>query len=90
MGLASERFGAVDTWINNAALARTMWPIPELPQDEVETMIATNMLGTINGSRAAARGMVARGHGKLFNMLGAAAMASTSRHGHIRARPNAD
>lgn len=68
--LASERFGAVDTWINNAALARTMWPILELPQDEVETMIATNMLGTINGSRVAARGMVARGHGKLFNMLG--------------------
>lgn len=68
--LAVRRFGEVDIWVNNAGLARTAWPILEVPQGDVETMVATNMLGTINGCRVAARGMVAQGRGKLFNMLG--------------------
>lgn len=68
--LAAQRFGTVDIWINNAGLARTVWPILEVPQDQLETMVTTNMLGTINGSRVAARGMVAQGAGKIFNMLG--------------------
>jgi short-subunit dehydrogenase len=33
-------------------------------------MVTTNVLGTINGSRVAARGMKAQRAGKLFNMLG--------------------
>ena len=68
--LAVETFGQVDIWINNAGLARTVWPILEVPQGEMETMVRTNMLGTINGSRVAASGMVAQGQGKLFNVLG--------------------
>lgn len=68
--LAVEKFSQVDIWINNAGLARTVWPILDVPQGEMETMVSTNMLGTINGSRVAASGMVAQGHGKLFNMLG--------------------
>jgi NAD(P)-dependent dehydrogenase (short-subunit alcohol dehydrogenase family) len=68
--LAAETFGSVDIWINNAGLARTVWPILEVPQEEIETMVRTNMLGTINGSRVAAAGMRAQGHGKLFNVLG--------------------
>jgi NAD(P)-dependent dehydrogenase (short-subunit alcohol dehydrogenase family) len=55
--LAAETFGSVDIWINNAGLARTVWPILEVPQEEIETMVRTNMLGTINGSRVAAAGM---------------------------------
>ena len=68
--LAVNKFGSVDIWINNAGLARTVWPILEIPQEEIETMVHTNMLGTINGSRVAASGMLAQGHGKLFNVLG--------------------
>ena len=68
--LAVNTFASVDIWINNAGLARTVWPILEIPQGEIETMVHTNMLGTINGSRIAATGMVAQGHGKLFNVLG--------------------
>ncbi len=67
---AAERFGGVSIWINNAGLARTTWPILDVPQDAVETMLRTNMLGTINGCRVAATGMLAQGEGKLFNMLG--------------------
>jgi NAD(P)-dependent dehydrogenase (short-subunit alcohol dehydrogenase family) len=68
--LAVDRFDQVDIWINNAGLARTVWPILEVPQGEIETMVHTNMLGTINGCRVAASGMKAQGRGKLFNMLG--------------------
>lgn len=67
---AVDSFGSVDIWINNAGLARTTWPILEVPQAEVETMLRTNMLGTVNGCRVAATGMRAAGRGKLFNMLG--------------------
>ncbi|MEH6516674.1 MAG: SDR family oxidoreductase [Halioglobus sp.] len=67
---ASTAFGAVDIWINNAGLARTAWQILDVPQREIEAMVTTNMLGTINGSRVAAKGMKAQGQGKIFNMLG--------------------
>ncbi len=68
--LAVETFGSVDIWINNAGLARTTWPILEVPQQEIESMVNTNMMGTINGCRVAAAGMKALGQGKLFNVLG--------------------
>jgi NAD(P)-dependent dehydrogenase (short-subunit alcohol dehydrogenase family) len=68
--LAVARFESVDIWVNNAGLARTVWPILDVPQDQLETMLTTNILGTINGSRVAARGMTAQGSGKIFNMLG--------------------
>ena len=67
---AQDSFGRVDIWINNAGLARTVWNILDVPQDQVEAMVRTNMLGTINGSRVAVRGMLNQGVGKLFNMLG--------------------
>ena len=68
--VAMANFGAVDIWINNAGLARTVWPILEVPQGEIESMVRTNMLGTINGCRVAAAGMKAQGQGKIFNVLG--------------------
>jgi NAD(P)-dependent dehydrogenase (short-subunit alcohol dehydrogenase family) len=68
--LAADQFGQIDIWINNAGLARTVWPILDVPQADIETMVHTNMLGTINGCRVAASGMTEQGHGKIFNMLG--------------------
>ena len=69
-GFAIESFGVVDIWINNAGLARTIWPIVETPDEEIEAMVTTNMLGTINGGKVAAIGMKKQGHGKIFTMLG--------------------
>jgi NAD(P)-dependent dehydrogenase (short-subunit alcohol dehydrogenase family) len=63
-------FGGVDIWINNAGLARTVWPIVDTPDDQIEQMITSNLLGTALGSKVAVTGMLAQGHGKLFNMLG--------------------
>ncbi|MBB5210166.1 SDR family NAD(P)-dependent oxidoreductase [Microbulbifer hydrolyticus] len=62
--------GGIDIWVNNAGLARTGWSILDIPQDEIEAMVHTNLMGTINGCRVAAAGMRQQGHGKIFNMLG--------------------
>ncbi|WND03546.1 SDR family oxidoreductase [Temperatibacter marinus] len=67
---AIDAFNTVDIWINNAGLARTQWSILDTPDSEIHTMITTNMLGTIGGSKIAAKGMVSVGYGKIFNMLG--------------------
>ena len=29
-------FGSIDIWINNAGLARTVWPITDTPDDQIE------------------------------------------------------
>ena len=67
---ANAAFGSIDIWINNAGLARTIWPIADTPPQEIEKMVSANLLGTALGSRVAIRGMREQGHGKLFNMLG--------------------
>lgn len=66
-----KNYGTIDIWINNAGLARTAWSIIDIPQTEIETMVTSNMLGTINGCRIAAQGMLEQNKsGKIFNMLG--------------------
>lgn len=67
---AQASFGSVDIWINNAGLARTVWPITETPADQIKQMINTNLLGTALGCKIAASGMLTQGSGKLFNILG--------------------
>jgi NADP-dependent 3-hydroxy acid dehydrogenase YdfG len=67
---AQQAYGDIDIWINNAGLARTTWSIADTPDDQIEKMITSNLLGTTLGSKVAIRGMLQQGHGKLFNMLG--------------------
>ncbi len=67
---AQSEFGGVDIWVNNAGLARTIWPIVDTPPDQIDAMLGINMPGTINGSIIAAKGMTAQGEGKIFNVLG--------------------
>ncbi len=67
---ASERFGIVDVWINNAGVAHTTRPITQTTPGDVQAMVQTNVMGTIHGCQVAARGMVAQGSGRIFNILG--------------------
>ena len=67
---AAADFGKVDIWINNAGFARTGVKLLQLTPAEMKTMVESNVIGTINGSQVAARGMKAQGQGALFNTLG--------------------
>ena len=75
---AVTRFGQVDIWINNAGLGHDMLSMWELPPERVKAIVDTNILGLMYGSRAAIRGMLAQGHGQLYNMEGAGS------NGHVR------
>lgn len=67
---SAAHFGGVDIWVNNAGYTGEMGMVWERPAEEVQTVIATNLLGTIVGSQVALRGMLAQGHGALYNMEG--------------------
>ena len=51
-----------------AELRTALAVIPNIPADDVRTMVDTNMLGTIYGSQVAVRGMTAQGRGAVFNV----------------------
>ena len=64
-------FGGVDLWINNAGLAVTTKTIVENDPAEVWAMVTTNMVGTINGAKVAAAGMLEQPNGgRIINILG--------------------
>jgi NAD(P)-dependent dehydrogenase (short-subunit alcohol dehydrogenase family) len=67
---AKAAFGTIDIWINNAGFARTGVKLEDLTPAEIETMIQSNVIGTINGSQVAATGMQAQGSGHIYNTLG--------------------
>lgn len=75
---AVARFGQVDIWINNAGLGHDLQPMWELPLARIKTIVDTNILGLMIGSRVAIRGMLEQGVGQLYNMEGAGS------NGHVR------
>ncbi|MGI5328786.1 SDR family oxidoreductase [Actinomadura nitritigenes] len=67
---AAEAFGHVDHWINNAGVSTSRRPLGELPAEQLETLVAANLLGVMHGSAVAVQGMTAQGGGTLWNMAG--------------------
>jgi NAD(P)-dependent dehydrogenase (short-subunit alcohol dehydrogenase family) len=67
---AVTAFGRVDIWISNAGVSHARAPLHELQPEEVERVVATNLLGALHGARVALRGMVAQGDGQLWNVEG--------------------
>jgi NAD(P)-dependent dehydrogenase (short-subunit alcohol dehydrogenase family) len=67
---ASERFGAVDVWVNNAGTSNAQRPFVELPPDRIQSVVGTNLIGMMNGSRVALEGMLGQGRGAIYNMEG--------------------
>lgn len=67
---AVDRFGKVDIWINNAGIGHTVDNVWELPPERVRAVVETDLIGLIYGCRVAIRGMLAQGHGQIYNMEG--------------------
>ena len=65
-----EEFGHIDIWINNAGLANDLADFRCLQPEQISTIVETNILGTLFGSRVALNGMINQGFGALYNMEG--------------------
>jgi NAD(P)-dependent dehydrogenase (short-subunit alcohol dehydrogenase family) len=64
---AVEAWGRVDVVVNNAGQVR-LGAFADFPETHVETLLATQLRGTLNVSRPAWRAMAARGGGRFVNV----------------------
>lgn len=64
------RFAHVDIWVNNAGLGHKQVRFWEISTERIETIVKTNVLGTMYGSKVALLGMLEQGFGALYNVEG--------------------
>lgn len=62
-----ERFGKLDILINNAAIVHFS-PIEAMPAEDIERVLAINVMGTMLGAKYAARAMIKAGRGVIVNI----------------------
>ena len=67
---AVARFGRVDIFVNNAGFARTGASFAANTPAEIETMIRSNVIGSMYAAQVAIAGMKKQGSGKLYLTLG--------------------
>lgn len=71
---SAERFGRIDTWVNNAAVA-LFARFEEAPSEAYRKVFDTNFFGTVHGARAVLPWFRERGTGVLINMSSVVAAA---------------
>jgi NAD(P)-dependent dehydrogenase (short-subunit alcohol dehydrogenase family) len=76
---AKDHFGRIDIWINNAGTATPMMKFWELSPEQYVDVVHTNLIGTMYGSKVALTGMLAQGHGVLYNLEGFGAKGRSMR-----------
>lgn len=64
---AEERFGALDVWVNDAAVS-ALGRFEDIPPDDFRQVIETNLMGYVHGARAAIPRFRKQGHGVLINV----------------------
>lgn len=68
---AKKEFGAVDVWINNAGTSNAQLAFSRLPSKDIDAVVRTNLIGVMNGSHVALRGMLEQpARGAIYNMEG--------------------
>ena len=64
---ALKEFGRIDVWVNDAGIG-VVGKFHEVPVEDHDQVIGTNLLGVINGSHAAMNQFREQGHGVLINV----------------------
>jgi short-subunit dehydrogenase len=64
---AEEALGPIDAWVNDAGVY-ALGRFEDTPPEVFRKLVDTNLLGTVNGSRAALKRFRARGRGVLVNV----------------------
>jgi NAD(P)-dependent dehydrogenase (short-subunit alcohol dehydrogenase family) len=64
---AVERFGGLDTWINNAAIFMQA-PVMDTELDEFRRVVDVNLVGYVNGTRCALERMLPAGRGGIIQV----------------------
>lgn len=62
-----ERFGRIDTWVNNAAVY-IQGRVQDISSEEYRRILDVNVMGVIHGTRAALEPMLARGEGVIIQV----------------------
>jgi short-subunit dehydrogenase len=65
--VAMDRFGRVDTWVNNAGVA-IYGTVEQVDAEEMERLVEVNLLGLMYGSKVAVTLMKPRGGGTIINV----------------------
>lgn len=76
---AKDHFGQVDIWINNAGIAVPRAMFWEFSPDQYDSLVRTNIIGMMYGSKVALTGMLEQGFGALYNMEGFGARGRSMR-----------
>lgn len=64
---AIEQFGGIDTWVNNAGISEYA-TVEDISADEMERIVAVNLLGEMYGSKVALEQMKKQGSGTIINI----------------------
>ena len=67
---AQVRFGQVNIWINNAGLSHPQLNFWDQTPEQISSVVQTNLLGAMYGSKVALTGLLAQGSGSLYNVEG--------------------
>ena len=68
---ARSHFGSIDIWINNAGVAHPNLEFWKLRPAEIAPPVNINLIGLMYGCHVVINGMLAQGHGFIYNMYGA-------------------
>ncbi|MGD8864296.1 MAG: SDR family oxidoreductase [Anaerolineales bacterium] len=74
---ATDRFGKVDIWVNNAGISTMPDKVWKLSAEEIQAVLDTNILGAILGANVAVRNMFKQDYGTIYFMEGAGSDGST-------------
>jgi len=75
---SKKKFVNIDIWINNAGISNKQAPSWEIPEAEIRTVIETNMLGELFGTKIAMQGFLDQGFGAVYNVEGLGANGKTN------------